>query len=809
MGLNRNIEKLEVDCRRKPFARLQTPFGVESAIGRGEFDINRLCTPNPTRRLHAPKIPPQPERCGERLDDPSHGRAMSQLPRRKKFQLIARPQRLSVAIGRTEQDLIVDGYAPAQMIEDLRKYQAELEIQNKALRYSQQEAEGASERFATLFSNVPLALMVVDEEGLVLASNSMALRHFQPLESDPPLHFLLPFISAQHTDEVAVSFLSAKSDGTSEVNEVVFLAGSNGVFTGDLHIARIENPQNELAHFICAIIDQGPLLAQRQALQESASILRQRNEDLLVSENRMAAIINSSLDAILCIDEKQCITVFNPAATALFQCPPEQALGSRLGRFLPEVERALESDKVPVQAMLGEFQATTQQGGDIFVEISVSFERRLKSRPPLQHAELTEKEWRAENGLHGAVTTIFARDLTAKKLAETQRVALETQLRESQKMQAVGTMAGGIAHDFNNILSAILGNVDLAKQDTAADSAALPSLQEIDKAGRRARDLVRQILTFSRNEQPKRVPIQLAEVLHETARLVKVTLPPLVTLQVIAPKNGESVLADATQAEQALLNLCTNAILAVGTERGSVTMELGAAELGQPDCDRIGLPPARYVTLTVRDTGNGMSAVTLERIFEPFFTTRQVGQGTGLGLSVVHGIMQTHQGGIDVQSAPGQGSVFTLYFPTTQEEVAITQEPVAATPVHGKGRHVMYVDDDQALVFLVTRVLTRKGFLVTAFTDPREAQAALQADPMAFDLLVTDYNMPGYSGIDLLREAKAIRPDLPVALASGYVTPEIEESAMQNGASALIYKPNDVNELCETVQRLIADNDAR
>jgi signal transduction histidine kinase/ActR/RegA family two-component response regulator len=458
--------------------------------------------------------------------------------------------------------------------------------------------------------------------------------------------------------------------------------------------------------------------------------------------------------------------------------------------------------------MLGEFQATTQQGGAIFVEISVSFERRLRSRPPSPHSELTEKEWRAVNGMHGAVTTIFARDLTAKKLAETHRVALETQLRESQKMQAVGTMAGGIAHDFNNILSAILGNVDLAKQDTASDSAALPSLQEIDKAGRRARDLVRQILTFSRNEQPKRVPIQLAEVLHETARLVKVTLPPLVTLQVIAPRDGESVLADATQAEQALLNLCTNAILAVGTERGSVTMELGAAELGQPDCDRIGLPPARYVTLTVRDTGNGMSAVTLERIFEPFFTTRQVGQGTGLGLSVVHGIMQTHQGGIDVQSTPGHGSVFTLYFPTTQEKAAPNQEPPATIAVHGKGRHVMYVDDDQALVFLVTRVLTRKGFLVTAFTDPREAQAALQADPMAFDLLVTDYNMPGYSGIDLLREAKMIRPDLPVALASGYVTPEIEQSAMQNGASALIYKPNDVNELCETVQRLIAGNDA-
>ena len=728
---------------------------------------------------------------------------------RKTFRVATRPQYPSAAQVQRSQSLIVDGYAPAQMIEDLRKYQVELEVQNQALRYSQQEAEGASERFATLFSNVPLALMVVDEEGLVLASNAMALRHFQPLESDPPLNFLLPFISADHADNVAVSFLSAKADGTSELNEVVFLAGSKGTFTGDLHIARIENPPNELAHFICAIIDQGPLLAQRQALQVSASVLRQRNEDLLLSENRMAAIINSSLDAILCVDERQCITVFNPAATTLFECPVEQALGSHLGRFLPQVAQSLATTKIHTQAMLGEFQANTLQGKPIFVEIGISVERRLTQRGPVLPSGMTEIAWRAERSPQGAITTLFARDLTAKKLAETQRVALESQLRESQKMQAMGTMAGGIAHDFNNILSAILGNVDLAKQDIEHDSPALPSLQEIDKAGRRARDLVRQILTFSRNEVPKRSPIQLAEIIHETARLVRVTLPPLVDLQIQVPEHSLPVLADATQIEQALLNLCTNAILAVGSGKGVVTMALGATDLDQPQCGRMGLSPAHYVTLTVTDTGNGMSAQTLERIFEPFFTTRQVGQGTGLGLSVVHGIMRTHQGGIDVQSTPGVGSVFTLYFPTTQEKALAATEPTPVTEVQGHGHHVMYVDDDQALVFLVTRVLRRKGFVVTAFTDPLEAQEALRAAPAAFDLLVTDYNMPGYSGIDLLREAKSIRADLPVALASGYVTPEIEQSAMSNGASALIHKPNDVHELCETVQRLIAESHGR
>jgi PAS domain S-box-containing protein len=711
------------------------------------------------------------------------------------------------------QDLIVEGYEPAQMIADLRKYQAELEIQNKALRYSQQEAEGASERFATLFSSVPLALMVVDEEGLVLASNAMALRLFQPTESDPPLNFLLPFVGSEHADEVAVSFLSAKTSGASEVNEVVFQSGAQGRFTGDLHIARIENPQDELAHFICAIIDQGPLLAQRLALQESAAVLLQRNEDLLLSENRMAAIINSSLDAILCIDENQCITVFNPAATALFGCPAESAFGSRLERFLPDVERQLVAGQVPAQAMLGEYTATTMQGASIFVEISVSMERRLRARNALH-----DTQGATAGRVHGlrqagvgqtAITTIFARDLTARKRAEAQQLALETQLRESQKMQAVGTMAGGIAHDFNNILSAILGNVELAKQDVPADSVALTSLSEIDKAGRRARDLVRQILTFSRNEPPKRIAIHLSEVVAETVRLVKVTLPPRVEIKVDEAANLSNVLADATQVEQALLNLCTNAILAIGKSKGVVTIRISNVTLQQPACGRIGVTPGRYVNLSVQDSGNGMTSQTIERIFEPFYTTRQVGQGTGLGLSVVHGIMQTHQGGIDVQSTVGEGSTFSLYFPASDQTVeAAAPELPAAPEIKGEGKHVMYVDDDEALVFLVARVLKRKGFTVTTFTDPLLAQAALAGRPMDFDLLVTDYNMPGYSGVQLLRAAKSIRPELPVALASGYVTPEIEKNAFEAGASALVYKPNDVNELCETVQRLIQGGDA-
>ena len=684
------------------------------------------------------------------------------------------------------------------LIAELRAYQAELEAQNKVLQYSQTAAESASERFEALFSSVPLALMVLDEYDVVVQANSMAQRSFQPTEQDRPLTALMPFVCEDDTERVQQAFRAAREQGHSETTEVVFQIGEAGRITGDLHIACIEMAQDGAApvlQFLCAVIDQGPLLAERQALQ-------QRNQQLHASEKRLEAIINSALDAIVCVDQDQRITVFNPTAAALFQCGASDALGSPLERFLPDAAQALAFAQLATQALLGEMTARTASGKELAVEVSVSFER---------HAE-------------GETTTVFARDLTGRKKAEAHRSALEAQLRESQKMQAVGTMAGGIAHDFNNILGAILGNVELAKADCGPASPALESLQEINKAGRRARDLVRQILTFSRNEPPQRTRVNLAEVAHDTERLLRVTLPPAIELHMHFPQDLPALLADATQVEQALLNLCTNAVHAIGTERGSIEVEATRVRPDQRLCEQLGLAPMDYVALTVRDNGPGLDAATVERIFEPFFTTKPVGQGTGLGLAVVHGVMRTHEGAVDVHSAPGQGSRFTLYFPAAMDEATApaappsppsptppTQQPTAPAPAAPqeaqRSHHVMYVDDDEALVFLVQRLLRRRGYQVSGFTDPHAATAALRADPQRYDLLVTDYNMPGFCGVDLVREARHIRPDLPVALASGYVTAEIEQAAMAEGARALIHKPNDVEELCATVQRLVAGND--
>ncbi|WP_295956487.1 ATP-binding protein [Rhodoferax sp.] len=707
------------------------------------------------------------------------------------------PALVSSAVISPAPDSLQPAYPVHQLIQDLRNRQAELESQNKVLRYSQAASEAASERFETLFSSVPLALMVVDDHDMVVQSNAMAQRLFQPSESDRPLHFLMPFVSPGCTEQVRQAFREARVDGHCEATEVVFSIGQDGAMSGDLHIARLDSASDAIAQYICAVVDQGPLLAERRALQLSASALRQRNEQLRSSESRLEAIINSALDAIICVDKDQYITVFNPTAAVLFQCPPSQALGSLLTRFFPEAGHALALNQISTQAFLGEMTALTASGKRLSVEVSVSFERHPS----------------------GETTTVFARDLTSRKRAEVQRSVLEAQLRESQKMQAVGTMAGGIAHDFNNILSAILGNVELAKEDAGPNSPAQVSLHEIEKAGRRARDLVRQILTFSRNEAPRRAPVALAELVSETERLLRVTLPPAVELHLHIDPDTPVVMADAVQVQQAVLNLCTNAIQAHGDQRGVVSIELSGVEPDLRLCDRLSIAPGHYAMLTVLDSGKGMDGETLLRIFEPFFTTKEVGQGTGLGLAVVHGVMRSHAGAVDVQSAPSLGSRFTLYFPamepvTDSDFAALIAahpsepEPAPAASEQVLGKHVMYVDDDHALVFLVERLLRRRGFRVSGFSDPNKAAAELRANAGAYDLLVTDFNMPGYCGVDLVREAQRIRPDLPVALASGYITAEIEQSAIAEGVKALIHKPNDVEELCATVQRLILDNAA-
>ena len=419
---------------------------------------------------------------------------------------------------------------------------------------------------------------------------------------------------------------------------------------------------------------------------------------------------------------------------------------------------------------------------------------------------------------HGA--QIFGRvfsftDITERKRAEAAHAELEAQLRESQKMEAIGTLAGGIAHDFNNIIAAILGNAELARQDLRANPLVLESLEEIRKAGARARDLVQQILSFSRRQPTERKQTALAPIVEESVRLLRATLPARLTLDVHCEAEVPAVLADATQIEQVLINLATNAMQAMRGAPGRIGIRLDTVMLDTALADAhpaLGAMharhPGRTPRLAVTDDGPGMDAATLERIFEPFFTTKPVNEGTGLGLAVVHGIVKAHEGAIAVDSAPGKGTTFTLYLPAAGAQAgapASDQGAAAAAPPlrPGGGRHILYLDDDESLVFLVQRLLERRGYRVSGYIDQGEALAALRADAHLFDLVVSDYNMPGMSGLDVARAVRTIRADLPVAVASGFIDEALRAQAGAAGVRELIFKASTVDDFCAVVQRLL------
>ena len=429
-------------------------------------------------------------------------------------------------------------------------------------------------------------------------------------------------------------------------------------------------------------------------------------------------------------------------------------------------------------------------------------------------------------GLRHVVLTFI--DITSLRQAQTEQKALQSQLAQSQKMEALGTLAGGVAHDFNNILAAILGNASLAVQDVAHDSPAQVSLREITTAARRGRELVRQILAFSRQQPTARAEVDLATTVNESCALLRAALPPSVQLVQRIASGVPTVLADATQLGQVLVNLGTNALHAMHGRNGQVEFCLDALP-----ADSEGLPPevrdagpgAHVVRLRVVDAGCGMDEAVRARMFEPFFTTKPVGQGTGLGLPVVLGIMQTHGGAIEVQSAVGAGTTIALYLRARAVAPALpgasvhggtipqpTPTPHASThssvPAHPEptmsAPHILYLDDDETLVFLVSRLLERRGFQVAAFGVQEEALQALRAQPDGFALLLTDFNMPGMSGLDVAREALAVSPRLNVAVASGYITEELQAEARAIGVREVIFKTDAVEDFCDVVGRLIA-----
>jgi signal transduction histidine kinase/CheY-like chemotaxis protein len=519
---------------------------------------------------------------------------------------------------------------------------------------------------------------------------------------------------------------------------------------------------------------------------------KRRNARALRHANSLlSATLDATADGVLVVDSLGKISGFNQRFLDLWRIPPELA-----ARRDDEAELA--------------FVVNQLQEPDVFMQRV----RELYARPEAESADTLEfKDGRVfyrhsqpqklDGKIIGRVWT-FA-DVTAERRADEARRKLEGDLAQAQKLEALGTLAGGIAHDFNNLLTAIFGFTQFAYESLPADHSARPDLDAVIKASERARDLVQQILTFSRKRAFERKPIKLAPMINDAVRFLRATVPAFIELRCEIEENSDLVLADGSQIHQAILNLGSNAAHAIGDQPGSIVVRLNRVEVGPAlGAGRPQLCEGAYLCIAVSDTGPGINADTLERVFDPFFTTKDPGQGTGLGLAVVHGVVQSHDGAVTIENTPGSGATFRLFFPVmaagAREEAALSA-PVLA-PGHG---HILLIDDEMNVLTVGKKMLEALCYQVTACCGPIGAMEVVRERAAAFDLVITDLNMPKMTGLDVAAEIRKIRADLPIVLVTGFLGDEsIEARAKALGVCAFVSKPFTTETLGRAVHAALA-----
>lgn len=506
-----------------------------------------------------------------------------------------------------------------------------------------------------------------------------------------------------------------------------------------------------------------------------------RAAELKTSEERLQAIYNSVNDAIFVHDgDTGAILDVNQAMLDMFGYTKEEALRMTvaelsLGRSPYSQKEAVEhiGKAVSNQPQVFEWHSKDKNGRIFPCEVA------LKS---------------CSIGAHPIVTAVV-RDISDRK-------RLEAQLQQSHKMEAIGTLAGGIAHDFNNILAPILGYTELAMIRVSPHDPLAADLQQVVKAALRAKDLVTQILAFSRQSPQDRIPLQPHLVVKETLKLLRASLPSTIEIRENISDECGTILADPTQMHQIIMNLCTNAYQAMRKTGGLLGVSLMNATIGEEGKKATGteLTQGEYVLLEISDTGGGMDHATLTRIFEPYFTTKATGEGTGLGLSVVHGIVKNHQGHITVSSEPGQGTDFHVYLPRVTATTFLPVGAVSREIIPTGTERVLVVDDEEEIAGMLQVILHNLGYRVTISSDSQEALTLFKNDPNAFDLMITDMTMPNLTGAELTKKMLAMRPDLPVILCTGFSELINKEQALAMGIRTYLLKPVSVRELSQAVR---------
>ncbi|MFO7860671.1 MAG: PAS domain S-box protein [Desulfosalsimonas sp.] len=526
--------------------------------------------------------------------------------------------------------------------------------------------------------------------------------------------------------------------------------------------------------------------SQQQMLRQHKSDLekkvKERTQELACSEQRFRDLFNSISDLVYTQDLEGRLISANPALHRLFGYRAEELLGRTISDFmLPEHRDRFESEYLGAIFEKGSYEGITpylaKDGSTIYIEYRSELVRPENDAPFISG---------------------IGRDVTGRVLARREKRRLEGQIRQTQKMESIGTLSGGVAHDFNNVLSIIIGNAELAAGELAEDHRARSYVNEIQTAGVRAKDVVRQLLTFSRKTREEKQAVDLCMLVGEALKLLRPVIAANIEIRTRLPEQPAVVSADPTQIHQVLINLCGNAADAMAMSGGILTVSLAAAQLKDKNA---ALDPdmgtGRFFRLAVKDTGHGIAAKSLERIFDPYFTTKDVDKGTGLGLSVVHGIVKSHGGSIRVRSQPGQGCEFEILLPAAEKNAEAVLVQTGDTP-RGHGR-ILLIDDEPMIVSLNQQRLEKLGYRVSGHTNPKAALEMFSSDPYRFELVITDMTMPHITGDRLAEKILEIRPEMRIILCTGYSIQVSDKTAASLGIARYLEKPVQMQQLAEAV----------